>query len=159
MMKITIISLGRLKEKFFVCAADEYIKRLSRFCKLSIEEIEPVRLPENPSSSQIESALSGEGNTVLKRIPENAFVTALCIEGKKMSSEAFAKVISTAQNTGKHMVFVIGSSYGLSKSVKQRADLCLSFSDMTFPHRFFRVMLLEQIYRGFQINSGSEYHK
>ena len=159
MIKVTLLSLGRLKEKYLRDAADEYIKRLSRFCDLTVTELEPQRLPERPADALISAALELEADALLKRIPDNAFTVALCVEGKPMSSEKFADKIRGLSALGKPMVFVIGSSYGLSARVKQRADMRLSVSEMTFPHQLFRIMLLEQLYRAFQINSGSEYHK
>ena len=159
MIKVTIIALSKLKEKYLKDASDEYLKRLSRYCKLQVVEIEPERLNDNPSQNEINSALEKEAQAVFKRIPESAYVAAMCIEGKKLSSENFAKTLSSAQFSSGGITFIIGSSYGLADSVKKRADICLSVSDMTFPHQLFRIMLLEQIYRGFKINEGSAYHK
>lgn len=159
MMKLTVISPGRLKEKYLRDAADEYIKRLSRFCDLTVIEPEPIRLPEHPNENQVNAALDDEADILLKKIPDNAFVVALCVEGKRLTSEQFAGRVSELSAMGRAMTMVIGSSYGLSERVKKRADLKLSLSDMTFPHQLFRIMLLEQIYRAFQINIGSEYHK
>ncbi len=159
MIKVTVIALGKLKENYLRAASDEYTKRLSRYCSLNIIELNPVALPENPSASQIESALQKEAEQIFAKIPEHTYKIALCVEGKKLSSEALAEKIDTLCSEGKGICLVIGSSYGLHESVKQRADLKLSLSDMTFPHQLFRVMLLEQIYRGFKINEGSTYHK
>ena len=159
MIKITLICLGRLKEKYLKDACDEYKKRLSHFCSFETIELEPVRLAEKPSQSEIDAALSKEAETVLKKIPQNSDVYTLCVEGKPLSSEKFAKNIELSQNEGKNIVFIIGSSYGLSEKVKAASKLRLSFSQMTFPHQLFRVMLLEQIYRAFKINEGSAYHK
>ncbi len=159
MIKVTIIVLSKLKEKYLKDASDEYLKRLSRYCKLQVVEIEPERLNDNPSQNEINSALEKEAQAVFKRIPESSYVAAMCIEGKKLSSENFAKTLSSAQFSSGGMTFIIGSSYGLDDSVKKRADIRLSVSDMTFPHQLFRIMLLEQIYRGFKINEGSAYHK
>ncbi len=159
MIKVTIIALSKLKEKYLKDASDEYLKRLSRYCKLQVVEIEPERLNDNPSQNEINSALEKEAQAVFKRIPESSYVAAMCIEGKKLSSENFAKTLSSAQFSSGGMTFIIGSSYGLADSVKKRADIRLSVSDMTFPHQLFRIMLLEQIYRGFKINEGSAYHK
>ena len=159
MMKITLISPGRLKESYLRDAAAEYSKRLSRFCSLSVIEPEPQRLPERPSESLVLAALEAEARIILKKIPDDAFVIALCVEGKPLSSEVFAQKLSELSAVGKPLVLVIGSSFGLSEKVKKRADMRLSVSAMTFPHQLFRIMLLEQIYRAFQINSGSEYHK
>lgn len=159
MIKVTIIALSKLKEKYLKDASDEYLKRLSRYCKLQVVEIEPERLNDNPSQNEINSALEKEAQAVFKRIPESSYVAAMCIEGKKLSSEDFAKTLSSAQFSSGGITFIIGSSYGLADSVKKRADIRLSVSDMTFPHQLFRIMLLEQIYRGFKINEGSAYHK
>lgn len=160
MIKITIIAVGKLKEKYFLAAADEYIKRLSRFCKLSIIEIEPAKISENPSLREIENCLFDEGRKILAKISNDAYVTALCIEGKTESSEQLSASIQNCAVTGKgEQVFIIGGSYGLSYDVKKRADKKLSMSPMTFPHKLARVMLLEQIYRAFMIADGGTYHK
>ena len=159
MIKITFITLGKLKEKYLREAVDEYSKRLSRYCKLDIIEISPINLPEKPSQSEIAIALQKEAELIEKRIPENCIVTALCVEGKSYSSEQLAEFVDQNTRKGKNMCFIIGSSYGLSNEVKQKADLNLSVSEMTFPHQLFRIMLLEQIYRAFKINEGSTYHK
>lgn len=159
MIKCKIIALGSLKEKFFKEACAEYQKRLSRFCDLEICEIEPVRLPDNPSTGEIENALKKEADQIIKKIPQNAKVIALCVEGKEMPSEKLAAQIDEISAMGQGICFIIGSSYGLSNDVKKMADLRLSLSKMTFPHKLFRVMLLEQLYRGFMINQGSQYHK
>lgn len=159
MIKCKIIALGSLKEKYFKEACAEYQKRLSRFCDLEICEIEPVRLPDNPSTGEIENALKKEADQIIKKIPQNAKVIALCVEGKEMPSEKLAAQIDEISAMGQGICFIIGSSYGLSNDVKKMADLRLSLSKMTFPHKLFRVMLLEQLYRGFMINQGSQYHK
>ncbi|MBR5473665.1 MAG: 23S rRNA (pseudouridine(1915)-N(3))-methyltransferase RlmH [Clostridia bacterium] len=158
-MKVTFITLGKLKEKYLRDAVDEYAKRLSRYCKLEIIELTPINLPDNPSQSEIDNALLKEAEAIEKRIPQNSVVTALCVEGKSLSSEQLASFVDQNTNSGKNMCFIIGSSYGLSETIKQKADLKLSLSAMTFPHQLFRVMLLEQIYRAFKINEGSTYHK
>ena len=159
MMKVTVICLGRLKEKYLTQACDEYRKRLSRYCQLDFVELEPIKLPEKPSKSEIDLALDKEADMILKKIPQNSELYTLCIEGKQLSSEEFAKNITGLKNMGKSLAFVIGSSYGLSPRIKNMSRLKLSFSQMTFPHQLFRVMLLEQIYRAFKIDEGSEYHK
>lgn len=159
MIKVTLITLGKLKEKYLVNAVDEYKKRLSRYCDLKIVELEPERLPEKPSDSEITAALEKEAEAVLKNIPSNCFAVSLCVEGKQLSSPQFAQKIKQQVNEGKSLAFIIGSSYGLSERVKAASQLRLSVSEMTFPHQLFRVMLLEQIYRGFKINEGSAYHK
>ncbi len=159
MIKCKIISLGSLKEKYFKDASAEYQKRLSRFCDLEILELEPEKLPDNPSQAEIDSALKKEAEQILKKIPSNAKVIALCIEGKELLSEEFAKKIKNSAAIGQGLCFIIGSSYGLSSEIKMKADIRLSVSKMTFPHKLFRVMLLEQLYRGFMINAGTQYHK
>lgn len=159
MIKITVIALGRLKEKYLLEACNEYKKRLTRYCSLDIIEIEPVRLPEKPSDAEVKTALQKEAQIIVKKIPQNSDVYTLCVEGKPLSSEKFAENISASQNMGKNITFIIGSSYGLCESVKAMSKLKLSFSQMTFPHQLFRTMLLEQIYRAFKINEGSTYHK
>lgn len=159
MIKITLICLGKLKEKYLKDACDEYAKRLSRYCNFEIAELEPVRLPEKPSQSEIDSALLKEAGMIIKKIPQNSDVYTLCVEGKPLSSEKFAQNIAVSQDFGKNIAFVIGSSYGLSEKVKALSKSRLSFSAMTFPHQLFRVMLLEQIYRAFKINEGGTYHK
>ena len=159
MIKITLICLGKLKEKYLKEACDEYTKRLSRYCSFEIAELEPVRLPEKPSTAEIDAALSKEAEMIIKKIPQNSDLYALCVEGKPLSSEAFAQNIAISQNVGKNVAFVIGSSYGLAEKIKALSKTRLSFSAMTFPHQLFRVMLLEQIYRAFKINEGGTYHK
>lgn len=159
MIKVTVISLGRLKEKYLQTAVDEYKKRLSRFCDLKIVELNPEKLPEDPSPSLIDAALDKERQSIEKHIPKNSCIISLCVEGRQMSSEELAGNIKSLYNMGKNICFIIGSSYGLSDKVKQASDLMLSFSKMTFPHQLFRVFLLEQIYRSFMINEGSSYHK
>ncbi len=160
MIKITIIAVGKLKEKYFLAASDEYEKRLSRFCKLNIIEIEPEKLPERPSEAQIEAACCAEGKRILEKIPTDAFVSALCIEGRMDDSEALAKKIDRDAAGGiGHRIYIIGGSYGLSDEVKKRADERMSMSPMTFPHKLARIMLLEQIYRAFMILGGGTYHK
>lgn len=159
MIKITLITLGKLKEKYLRDAVEEYAKRLSRYCKLDIIELSPVTLSDNPSQSEIDTALLKEAEIIEKRIPDGSVVTALCVEGKSNTSEQLAEFVEKNTNEGKNMCFIIGSSFGLSDTVKQKSNLKLSLSAMTFPHQLFRVMLLEQIYRAFKINEGSTYHK
>ena len=159
MIKITVIALASLKEKYLKDAAAEYIKRLGAYCDLKIIELDPVRLPEKPSDAEINSALEREAELILKKIPAGDYVVPLCIEGKQLSSEEFSGVLEQEMNIGRGVTFIIGSACGLADMVKRRADLRLSFSKMTFPHQLFRVMLLEQIYRAFKICSGGAYHK
>lgn len=160
MYNITILCVGKLKEKFYIDASAEYLKRLSRYCKLNLVELKEERLPEAPSQAQIDAALSREADAIRAKLPQNASVVAMCIEGCMRSSEEMAKLISDwSSNSAKHLVFVIGGSFGLHPSIKQMAWDRLSMSPMTFPHHLARVMLLEQIYRSFQILDGTKYHK
>ena len=145
MQKINIVCVGKIKEKFYRDAVDEYLKRLSRFAKVEVREIAECR------------SLEEEAGLILKAAKGR--IVALCIEGKKFSSEGFAEYIKELTDTGSECTFIIGSSCGLSDDIKRRADIKLSFSDMTFPHQLMRVILLEQIYRAFMINGGGEYHK
>ena len=160
MLSIHLICVGKLKEKFYREAVEEYTKRLSAYCKLNLVELPEVKLPQNPSQGEIQSALDKEGAAIRAKIPQNASVIAMCVEGKTRSSEELAALVRTwEQNAAKHLVFVIGGSYGLHPSIKEEAWVRLSMSPMTFPHHLARVMLLEQVYRAFQINEGSKYHK
>lgn len=159
-MKITIISVGKIKERFFTEAIKEYTKRLSRYCKLSEEIIPDERADESFSVSEIEQVKIKEGQKILSKIPKNSYVFVLDIKGKQLSSEELAKKINTFGIQGTHHItFIIGGSNGLSQEVRAAADLKLSFSKMTFPHQLFKVILLEQIYRVFKINSKEPYHK
>ena len=160
MQKITLICVGKLKEKFYADAAAEYVKRLAPFCKLDVFELPEERLPENPSAAQIDAALAKEAAAVRKKLPPSSSIVALCIEGQMRSSEELAQLLRTWANRGeKALVFLIGSSHGLHPSLKAEAWVRLSMSPMTFPHHLARVMLLEQIYRACQINAGTKYHK
>ncbi len=160
MLRVTLLCIGNLKERYWRDACAEYEKRLSAFCKLSIIELPEERLPENPSAAQIAQALDAEGKRILSKIPQGAALAALCIEGKEMSSPALATTFDKYANDGKSdIVLIIGGSHGLADIVKEKATLRLSMSPMTFPHQLARVMLLEQIYRAFQISSGGKYHK
>ena len=159
MRKLSLLCVGRLKETFYKDAAAEYVKRLSRYCNPDVTELPEVRLPDNPSDAQIQSALEKESASILKRLPSDAFPVALCIEGQLFSSEKLAELLSDLSTRGATPVFVIGGSYGLHDSVKDAAALRLSMSPMTFPHHLARVMLLEQLYRACQINAGGQYHK
>lgn len=158
MIKICVIAVGKIKEKDYSEAIGVYEKRLSAFCDISTVEIKPAATPDDPSPLQIEAALGTEAQAIIAKIPKGVQVFPLCIEGKRMSSEEFSSEIAGAANAGKSICFIIGSSHGLDKSVK-RLGTMISFSDMTFPHRLFRVMLFEQIYRAFAIISGKKYHK
>ena len=160
MMNVSLICVGKMKEKFYIEAAAEYNKRLSPFCRLQIIELPEEKLPPTPSQALIEAALRKEADAIRSRIPPNSQVVALCIEGKLHSSKDLAVHLRTWENNpAKHLVFLIGGSFGLDEALKSEAWVRMSMSPMTFPHHLARVMLLEQIYRGFQINSGSKYHK
>lgn len=160
MLTVTIISVGKLKDAFFEMASDEYLKRLKAFAKVNIIEIKAGVLREDPKPAEINAVLENEGEEIINKIPRNAKTVSLCIEGKLYSSEDMAKLLSdTALSGCSHMVFIIGGSYGLADKVKNRSDVRLSMSKMTFPHRLARIMLLEQIYRGCKINAGESYHK
>lgn len=159
-MKITVIGVGKLKEKYLVAAIDEYSKRLSRYCSLEIIELPDEKTPDNASENMEVQIKEKEGERILKSIKEGAYVIALAIEGKMMSSEELSAKIDQIGVMGKsHIVFIIGGSLGLSKEVLNRADFLWSFSKLTFPHQLMRVMLLEQIYRGYRIIAGEPYHK
>ena len=160
MQKVSIICVGKMKEKFYIEAAAEYVKRLSRFCKLEIVELPEDRLPDDPSQAQIDAALAKEADAIRAKLPASCYIIAMCVEGKTHSSEELAKLMEdSVHQGGSHLVFLIGGSFGLHPSVKALASFKLSMSPMTFPHHLARVMLLEQIYRGYQINNGSKYHK
>ena len=159
-MKISIICIGKLKEKYWVDAVAEYSKRISRFSDLEIVELKESRLPDKASVSDEEKVKIEEGKEILSEIKSGSFVITLEIKGKALSSEELAQKISDITLVGKsHITFVIGGSLGLSEDVSKRADFKLSFSKMTFPHQMMRVILLEQIYRAFKINNNETYHK
>ena len=157
---IHVICVGKLKETFYIDGAAEYGKRLGGYCKLQLTELPKERLPQNPSRTQIDAALEKEAAAVIAKLPKGAAVVALCVEGELLSSEKLAARLEKWTAAGKNtLVFLIGSSYGMAPSLKERADLRLSMSPMTFPHHLARIMLLEQIYRCFKIQEGSGYHK
>jgi 23S rRNA (pseudouridine1915-N3)-methyltransferase len=159
-LNVKLICVGKMREKFYIDAFAEYAKRLQAYCRLELLEIAEQRLGDRPSEKEIAAALEREGQEILKAVPPDAYLTALCVEGKQMPSEGMAELIAARENSGRpKLCFVIGGSYGLSPSVKARADRKLSMSQMTFPHHLARVMLAEQLYRGFKINEGSMYHK
>lgn len=159
-MKITIIGVGKIKEKFFRDAIAEYQKRLSRYCKLEICEVADEKTPDGASSVVEDTIKEKEADRILGRIAEDSYVIILDIGGKKMDSVAFGKKIEQLGISGEsHIAFVIGGSLGLHEKVKRKADISISFSDMTFPHQLMRVILLEQIYRGYRIVKGEPYHK
>ena len=160
MQRITVLCVGKLKEKFYIDAAAEYVKRLQRSCKLDIVELPEYRLPEEPSPAEIQKALQAEGAAIRERLPKGGAVVALCIEGKPCSSEELSRRMQELAVSGKsQLTFLIGGSVGLAEDLKRQADWRLSMSPMTFPHHLARIMLLEQIYRAFKIISGERYHK
>lgn len=158
-MNINIIAVGKIKEKYFTAAIDEYAKRLSRFVKLNITEVADEKIPDNASEKEIEIIKDKEGAKILSKIPDNSYIVTLCIEGKEMPSEALAKKISDISMMSSSITFIIGGSLGLSDEVKAKSSLRLSFGSMTLPHQLMRVVLLEQIYRAFKINNNESYHK
>lgn len=159
-MKITVISVGKLKEKYLKMAVDEYSKRLSRYCKLDIIEVADEKTPDKTSITQEILIRKKEGERILRYIKDNSYVIALVIQGESITSENLAKKIHTLGLQGKsNITFIIGGSIGLCEEVINRSNYKLSFSSLTFPHQLMRVILLEQIYRGFRINAGEPYHK
>ena len=164
MQRITLLCVGKLKEKFYEAAAAEYAKRLSRYCRLDVVELPEERLPEDPSPAQIDAALWKEAESIRRKLPPSSRVIALCVEGRFRSSEELARLMASwaagvDHGQEKRLVFLIGGSFGLHASIKAEASEKLSMSPMTFPHHLARVMLLEQIYRACQINAGTRYHK
>ncbi len=160
MQRVTILCVGKLKEKFYIDAAAEYVKRLQRHCKLELIELPEQRLPDDPSPAEIQKALRAEGDAIRERLPKGGAVIALCIEGKPCSSEELSRRMAEFGVQGKtQLTFLIGGSVGLDEDLKRQADWRLSMSPMTFPHHMARIMLLEQIYRAYQIAGGTKYHK
>ena len=159
-VRIQLICVGKMKEKFYIDAAAEYVKRLSAYCRLQVVELPEERLPADPSRAQIDAALEKEGAAIRGKLAPGAALVALCVEGEEKSSEALSRLLAgwSAAGTGS-LAFVIGGSYGLHPSLKAEARLRLSMSPMTFPHHLARVMLLEQLYRAESIQAGSRYHK
>lgn len=159
-MKISIICVGRVKEKFYRDALAEYEKRLSRYCRLELIEVADEKTPDGAGAAMEEQIRDREGRRILEKLREDAFVCTLEIDGKRFSSEGLARWMEGLAVSGSsHIVFIIGGSLGLHDSVKKRSNLALSFSDMTFPHQLMRVILTEQIYRCFRIINGEPYHK
>lgn len=159
-MTVTVAAVGKLKEKHYADACAEYVKRLGAFCKIELVELPEARLPANPSPAELVAALRIEAAAITAALPQNTSLVTLCIEGKPLSSEAFAATLNgMALNGTSRVAFIIGGSNGLDESIKSRAELRLSMSTMTFPHHLARVMLLEQLYRAFSINAGGKYHK
>ena len=160
MQRVTVLCVGKLKEKFYLEAAAEYVKRLQRFCKLELVELAESRLPESPSPAEVQRALAAEAVAIRERLPKGGAVIALCIEGKPCSSVELSRRMEELAVAGKtQLTFLIGGSVGLDEGLKRQADWRLSMSPMTFPHHLARIMLLEQIYRAYQISAGTKYHK
>lgn len=157
MMKVRVIAVGKVKEKYFLEACGEYLKRLTRYAEVSVIEVKEENFVAEPSQSEIEQILKKEGANILKEIKGEVFV--LAIEGKKYSSVEFSKLIKKSRDGVGEISLVIGGSYGVANEVKKIASGLISFSDMTFPHTLARVMILEQLYRGFNILSDGRYHK
>ena len=159
-MKITVISVGKIKEKYFTGAIEEYAKRLSRYCKLDLIEVPDEKTPDGASEGLELQIKEKEGERILQKIPDGAFVVALAIDGKMLDSEELAGQMERWNVGGiSHVVFLIGGSLGLAPTVLKRAEYKLSFSKMTFPHQLMRVILLEQVYRSFRIRNHEPYHK
>ena len=160
MYDITLITVGKLKEKFYQSAAAEYEKRLSAYCRFKMIELPETRLPDNPSDAEIAAGLEKEASLILSSVPKNAWFCVLTPEGKQISSEMLAQKIADLKLNGKSSVcYLIGSSFGIAPTVKAKADFKLSMSPMTFPHHLARIMVMEQLYRAEAIQAGSKYHK
>ena len=160
MRAIKLICVGKLKEKFYLSAAQEYEKRMKGYCQFHLIELPEVRLPDDPSPAEISAGLEKEAETIFAKIPKGAWFCVLTPEGKELSSESFAQKLSEVKLSGKSSAcFLIGSSFGISPRVKAKADFKLSMGKMTFPHQIARIMLLEQLYRASQISMGTRYHK
>ena len=160
MFDITLITMGKLKEKFYLSAAEEYQKRLKGYCNFQLLELPEYRLPENPSDAEINAGLDKEADLILSKIPKGAWLCIFTPEGKTLSSPEFAQKLKNVKLSGKSSAcFLIGSSFGISQKIKGMADFKLSMGPMTFPHHLARIMVLEQIYRAEAIQAGSKYHK
>ena len=158
-MNINIICVGKIKEKYFTAAIEEYSKRLSRFSRLNIIEVADEKIPDDASEKECEIVKSKEGAKIISKLSRDAYVIAMCIEGREISSEGLAEKIATISMTASNITFIIGGSLGLSDEVKQRANHKMSFGKITLPHQLMRVVLLEQVYRAFKINNNESYHK
>ena len=160
MFNITLIVMGKLKEKFYLSAAEEYAKRLKGYCEFNLCELPEYRLPDDPSPAEIAAGLEKEAESIFSKIPKGAWFCVFTPEGKTLSSEAFAQKLKDLKLSGKSSAcFLIGSSFGISPKVKEKADFKLSMGPMTFPHHLARIMVLEQLYRVEAIQAGSKYHK
>lgn len=158
-MKVTVICVGKLKEKYLKDAVNEYSKRISRFAKLEIIELPDEKIPENAGEKLESRVLSAEGDLILSKIKSDSIVCSMCVEGKLVSSEELAETIGSAAMTKGHITFIIGGSLGLDERIKQLSQKKVSFGRITLPHQLMRVVLLEQIYRAFKINAHETYHK
>ena len=159
-MKIDIITVGKIKEKYLRDAVDEYLKRLGRYAKVSVIEVKDEKTDEDASDHENDLVRAAEGSRLFKYIDDSAYLIPLCIEGQQLTSEGFSELIASLENTGRsHIQFVIGGSLGIDDAIKQKGDMKLSFSKMTFPHQLMRVILLEQIYRAYRIKNNEPYHK
>ncbi len=160
MVSVTLIAVGKIKEKYLREALDEYAKRLSAYCKFEVVEVKDEKTPDSPSTREKQLVLEREGERISAKIPQGAAVISLCVEGKQMTSKRFAELISGYSIRGiSKIAFIIGGSFGLDEKIKALSDVRLSFSEMTFPHMLMRVILAEQLYRGFTITEGKTYHK
>lgn len=160
MVSVTLIAVGKIKEKYLREALNEYAKRLSAYCKFEVVEVKDEKTPDSPSAREKQLVLEREGERISAKIPQGAAVVSLCVEGKQMTSERFAELISGYSIRGiSKIAFIIGGSFGLDEKIKALSDVRLSFSEMTFPHMLMRVILAEQLYRGFTITEGKTYHK
>lgn len=159
-MKITLITVGKIKEKYLKDAVNEYVKRLSRYCKLEIVEVTDEKTPDNASDASCDAIRAKEAERILKYVKDDAYVITLEINGKQLTSEELAEKLDRLGVQGtSHIIFIIGGSIGLGEEVLKKSDFALSFSKMTFPHQLMRVILLEQVYRSYRIISGEPYHK
>ena len=159
MLSVNILCVGKLKESYLRGAIEEYSKRMKPLCRLSIIELNEERIGENPSPAEIKRVIEAESERIIAKIGKGDYVIAMCVEGKNISSEELSERLEAIQQTHSTVDLVIGGSWGLSDALKARSDFRLSMGKMTFPHQLCRVMLLEQIYRAFQISKGTKYHK
>ena len=160
MLNIKLVCVGRLRERFYIDAFNEYARRLSAYCRFECVELNETKLGDKHSDKEIENALVRESADIEKAIPKDAYVVAMCVGAKQLKSEELAQKINSLALSGRGKIcFIIGGSFGMAESVKQHADMRLGMSEMTFPHHLARVMLTEQIYRSFKIIEGSRYHK
>ena len=160
MLEITVIAMGKLKERFYLDAAAEYEKRLKGYCQFKLLELPETRLPDAPSPAEVSAGLEKEAELILTKLPKGCWLCVLTPEGKQLSSEALADKLKSVKVSGKSsLCFLIGSSFGIAQRIKEKADFKLSMSPMTFPHHLARIMVLEQIYRAEAIQAGSKYHK